>query len=128
KARIFMNQTAQDCAVLNADDEGAQALAGRTRADVVRFSRRRTLAHGVFVRDGRITAKLNGHGEDIAPLSDVMLRGAHNVENVLAATACALWTGMAPSLIRDGIARFRAVAHRIELVRDVAGVRFYNDS
>jgi UDP-N-acetylmuramoylalanine--D-glutamate ligase len=128
KARIFMNQTAHDCAVLNADDEGARALAGRTRADVVWFSRRSALEHGVFAHDGRITAKLNGHDEDIGPVSEIPLRGAHNVENVLAATACALWTGMAPDQIRSGIARFRAVAHRIELVRAVGGVRFYNDS
>lgn len=128
KARIFMNQTAQDCAVLNADDEGARALASRTPADVVWFSRRQRLDHGVFVHDGRLTAKLNGHYEDIAPVSDITLRGAHNIENVLAATACALWTGMAPEQIGAGVARFRAVAHRIELVRDVAGVRFYNDS
>src|SRR5918994_2030784 len=57
KARIFMNQTAQDCAVLNADDEGARALAGRTRADVLWFSRRERLDHGVFVDNGRILAK-----------------------------------------------------------------------
>jgi UDP-N-acetylmuramoylalanine--D-glutamate ligase len=61
-------------------------------------------------------------------VSEIPLRGAHNVENVLAATACALWAGMAPEQIRAGIARFRAVAHRIELVRDLAGVKFYNDS
>ena len=128
KARIFMNQTAQDCAVLNADDEGARALASRTQADVVWFSRKEQLERGVFLRHGRITAKLNGHREDIGPVTDIALRGVHNIENVLAATACALWTGMSSELIRAGIARFRAVAHRIELVRDLGGVRFYNDS
>jgi UDP-N-acetylmuramoylalanine--D-glutamate ligase len=128
KARVFTNQTEADCAVLNADDEGSRALASRTRADVVWFSRRQRLDHGVFVHEGRITAKLNGHDEDIGPVDEIPLRGAHNVENVLAATACALWTGMAPDLIRRGIAEFRGVAHRIEFVRDIAGVRFYNDS
>jgi UDP-N-acetylmuramoylalanine--D-glutamate ligase len=128
KARIFANQTPADCAVLNADDEGARSLAPRTRADVLWFSRLRRLDHGVFVHDGRITAKLNGHEEGVGPVGEIPLRGAHNVENVLAATACALWTGMAPALIRRGIAQFRAVTHRIEPVRDVAGVRYYNDS
>jgi UDP-N-acetylmuramoylalanine--D-glutamate ligase len=128
KARIFMNQTAQDCAVLNADDEGARALASRTQADIVWFSRTEQLERGVFLRHGRITAKLNGHREDIGPVTDIALRGVHNIENVLAATACALWTGMSSELIRTGISRFRAVAHRIELVRDLGGVRFYNDS
>ncbi|MGH7345467.1 MAG: UDP-N-acetylmuramoyl-L-alanine--D-glutamate ligase [Candidatus Rokuibacteriota bacterium] len=128
KARIFANQTSADCAVLNADDEATRALASRSRAPIVWFSRRRELSHGVFVRDGRIAAKLNGHVEEICPLSEIFLRGQHNVENVLAATACALWTGVSPASIRAAIGRFRGVAHRIEWVRDLAGVKYYNDS
>ena len=50
------------------------------------------------------------------------------MENVLAATACALWTGVSPAAIRTAIGRFRGVAHRIEWVRDLAGVKYYNDS
>jgi len=128
KARIFANQTEADCAVLNADDPDTVALAGRTRARVLWFSRQRSLDHGVFVRDGWIVAKLNGHAEPVAPVAEVSLRGAHNVENVLAATAGALWTGMEPATIRKGIAMFRGVAHRIERVHDARGVTFYNDS
>jgi UDP-N-acetylmuramoylalanine--D-glutamate ligase len=128
KARIFRHQTAADCAVLNADDEAARALAGRTRATVVWFSRRQPLAHGVFVQDAWIMARLNDHLEAICPLAEIPLRGAHNVENVLAATACALWVGLAPAAIRRAIGRFRAVPHRLEFVREVGGVHFYNDS
>jgi UDP-N-acetylmuramoylalanine--D-glutamate ligase len=128
KARIFANQTSADCAVLNADDEPTRALASRVNAPIVWFSRRRELSHGVFVRDGRIAAKLNGHVEEICPLSEIFLRGQHNVENVLAATACALWTGVSPTAIRTAIGRFRGVSHRIEWVRDLAGVKYYNDS
>src|SRR6185369_9670342 len=104
KARIFANQTSTDCAVLNADDEATRAMASRAKAPVVWFSRRRELSHGVFVR------------------------GQHNIENVLAATACALWTGVSPAAIRAAVGRFRGVAHRIEWVRDLAGVKYYNDS
>jgi UDP-N-acetylmuramoylalanine--D-glutamate ligase len=128
KARIFLHQTPSDCAVLNADDEATAALAGRTRAPIVWFSRLRTLEHGVFVRDGWVVARLNGHVDEICPVSEIALRGAHNVENVLAATACALWVGLALGAIRRGIAGFRAVAHRIEFVREVRGVQVYNDS
>jgi len=128
KARIFLNQTEADCAVLNADDEAARALAPGARARVVWFSRRRPLEHGVFVRDGWIAAKLNGHVEEVCPVAEIRLRGQHNVENVLAATACALWTGLGASAIRRGIGRFRAVAHRIEFVRDLRGVQWFNDS
>jgi UDP-N-acetylmuramoylalanine--D-glutamate ligase len=128
KARIFLNQTEADCAVLNADDDGARALATRTRASVVWFSRRRPLERAVFVQDGWIVANLNGQVEQISPLSEIFLRGGHNVENVLAATACALWTGVAPAAIRRAIARFRGVPHRIEFIRELEGVQYYNDS
>ena len=128
KARIFANQTASDCTVLNADDAPTRGLAARTRADVVWFSRRRPLDHGVFVRDGWIVAKLNARVETICPLSDIFLRGQHNVENVLAATACALWQGLPAEAIQRGIAHFRGVAHRIEPVRDLRGVHYFNDS
>jgi UDP-N-acetylmuramoylalanine--D-glutamate ligase len=128
KARIFANQEASDCAVLNADDAATRALASRARADVVWFSRQRPLDHGLFVEDGFIVATLNGRAERICPLSDVFLRGQHNVENVLAATACALRAGVAPDAIRRGIAAFRGVAHRIEPVRELGGVHYYNDS
>ena len=128
KARIFLNQTAADCAVLNADDVPTAALASRTRAHVLWFSRQRALAHGVFVRHGWVAAKLNGHVEEIMPLGEIGLRGQHNVENVLAATACALWLGLPAAAIRRAVGRFRAVEHRIEFVRDLRGVQFYNDS
>ncbi len=128
KARIFANQTESDCAVLNADDPDTAALAPRTRARVLWFSRSRALGHGIFVHDGWVVAKLNGHAEPVCPVGEIQLRGAHNVENVLAATACALWTGMEPATIRKGIAGFRGVAHRIERVLDAWGVTFYNDS
>jgi UDP-N-acetylmuramoylalanine--D-glutamate ligase len=129
KARIFRNQTWTDCAVLNADDPAVSLLASRTRGRVVWFSRRRPLDHGVFVtEEGWVAAKLNGHVEAICPLAEMQLRGQHNVENVLAATACALWLGLGAAAIRRGIGRFRAVEHRIEFVRDLRGVQFYNDS
>ena len=114
--------------MLNADDAQTAALASRTRARVLWFSRLKALDHGVFVRDGWVVAKLNRHVEEICPLAEITLRGQHNVENVLAATACALWTGLAPEAIRRGIAAFRGVSHRIERVAEERGVVYYNDS
>jgi UDP-N-acetylmuramoylalanine--D-glutamate ligase len=128
KGRIFENQTEADIAVLNADDPMASALAGRTRARVVLFSRQRALSHGVFCQGRWIVARLNGHEEQICPLDEIFLRGQHNVENVLAAVACAIWTGAAPERLRAAIAGFRGVEHRIEWVRELQGVIFYNDS
>jgi UDP-N-acetylmuramoylalanine--D-glutamate ligase len=128
KARIFLNQTPDDCAVLNADDEVAAGLAAGTRARVVWFSRQRPLDHGVFVAEGWIVARLGGPLARICPLSEITLRGAHNVENALAAAACALRMGVAPEQIRRGIGAFRGVEHRIEPIRELDGVTYYNDS
>jgi UDP-N-acetylmuramoylalanine--D-glutamate ligase len=128
KARIFANQSAADCAVLNADDPVAAGLAARAIGRVLWFSRLAPQEHGVFISDGWIVARLNGHVESVCPVGEITLRGQHNVENVLAATACALWTGMAPETMRRGIAAFRGVEHRIERVRDDRDVVFYNDS
>ena len=128
KARIFENQRPDDGAVINADDPGARALAAGVRGDLVWFSRRHALPRGVFVSDGWIVARLHGRSESICPLADIALRGAHNIENVLAATAAAGWLGVAAPEIRAGIAAFRAVAHRIEYVRSVDDVAYYNDS
>src|SRR2546430_4366892 len=114
--------------LFRSDDEATAALARRTRAHVVWFSRRGPLSHGVFVRDGRIAAQLNGDVEEICPVAEIFLRGAHNVENVLAATACVLWMGLAPEAMRRAIGRFRGVAHRIEFVRDRRGAAYYNSS
>src|SRR5258705_10858871 len=128
KARIFANQTSADCAVLNADDEATRAMASRAKAPVVWFSRRRELSHGVFVRDGQIAAKLNGHVEEICPLSEIFLRGQHNIENVLAATACALWTGVSPAAIRAAVGPFRGVARRMQWGRRPAAPNNHKQS
>jgi UDP-N-acetylmuramoylalanine--D-glutamate ligase len=99
--------------VLNADDAGASAMASRARGRVLWFSRRKPIDRGVCVRDGWIVARIADAEERIGPVSEVTLRGAHNLENVLAATACARWMGVAPDAIRRGIAAFQAVPHRI---------------
>ena len=130
KARIFANQTEADCAVLNADDPGdggpgrphpRRACCGSAASG--RWHR------GVFVRDGWIVARLNGHVEPVCPVAEVSLRGAHNVENVLAATACALWTGMAPAAIRRGHRGVSAASRTASSACATrAGVAYYNDS
>ena len=128
KARIFRAQGRGDWAVLNADDPGASALASRVSARQLWFSRLRPVPHGTWVRDGWVTLSIGPDDQPVCPVSDVFLRGAHNLENVLAATACAGALGVPPVRLRAAIRAFRAVPHRLEWVRDRAGVAFYNDS
>src|SRR5208283_2666522 len=88
KARIFENQQADDFAILNADDPTCESLAGRTRAQVFWFSRTKEVKQGVYARDGRILFRDASSGQaggqrEIMLVSEIPLKGAHNVENVL---------------------------------------------
>ena len=128
KARIFENQTAEDFAVLNADDPTCAELAPRTRAQVFWFSRKKEVAQGAYVRDGRIFLR-DGSGQgEIMQVSEIHLKGAHNVENVLAAVCVGALLHCEPARIREAVQNFKAVEHRIEYVATVRGVEYYNDS
>jgi UDP-N-acetylmuramoylalanine--D-glutamate ligase len=127
KARIFENQTASDSAILNADD-GESAKYAPTGPRVFWFSRKKHVDQGAFVRDERIFFFQGGKEEVILDCSEISLPGAHNLENVLAATAAARLAGVEPLQIAAGIRSFAGVEHRIELVTEIHGVRFYNDS
>jgi UDP-N-acetylmuramoylalanine--D-glutamate ligase len=128
KARIFRNQSSEDWAILNADDPGAASLAPRVGARLLWFSRREPVVEGAWIRDGWVTLRFAGVDQPVCPVGEIFLRGAHNLENVLAATACAGAVGVAPDRLRTAIHAFRAVPHRIEWIRDRAGIAFYNDS
>jgi UDP-N-acetylmuramoylalanine--D-glutamate ligase len=127
KARIFENQTAEDFAVLNADDSAIVPYAP-TRPQVFGFSRKKNLQQGAFLRAGKIIFRRDGNEEEILDASEVPLPGAHNLENVLAAVVATRLVGAQPSQIAAGIRSFAGVEHRIEFVAEVQGVRYYNDS
>ena len=128
KHRIFMNQVPGDLAVLNADDEIVSSWATGLRAHVTSFSVKRELEEGLFLR-GREIISRTATRERVLLMSDEMkLRGRHNVENVLAALAAGLACGAAPESMRQTIKRFEPVEHRLELVSEIEGVKFYNDS
>jgi UDP-N-acetylmuramoylalanine--D-glutamate ligase len=128
KARVFENQRADDFTVLNADDPTTAGLAGRTRAQLFWFSRKKEVEKGAFVRGEHIYFR-DGHGErEIMPLGELSLKGAHNVENVLAGVSIGALAGCQPEQIREAVRNFKAVEHRLEFVAKVAGVDYYNDS
>ncbi len=128
KARIFENQTANDFAVLNADNEPAVAMAGKTKAPVYWFSRVKEVERGAFAREEYIVWR-DGAGERaILPVSEISLKGSHNVENVLAGVCVGMLAGIEPEQIRRAIGAFKAVEHRLEYVATVRGVEYYNDS
>ena len=128
KARIFENQTPSDFAVLNADNAPCVAMVSQTKAEVRWFSRLGEIKSGAFVQDGRIMWRDNHGDREIMPLSEINLKGAHNVENVLAGVCVGMLAGVEPALIRRAVAEFKAVEHRLEYVATVRGVDYYNDS
>ncbi len=128
KARIFENQGETDYTVLNADDPACTGLAGRTRARVVWFSRSREVEHGAWVKDGTIVFRDQGSDREIMPASATRLKGAHNLENVLAAVCVGMLTQIEPGCIRRAVEEFKAVEHRLEYVTTIRGVEYYNDS
>ena len=124
KHRIFMNQTADDVAVLNADDETVSSWASGLRAKVMWFSVRRELENGVFLRGDELV-----YGDRaLLRVNDLKLRGLHNVENVAAAFAAGIAAGANVESMAATAKQFNPVEHRLEFVAEVEGVRFYNDS
>ena len=128
KARIFENQKADDFTVLNADDPTTAALADRTKGQVVWFSRKKEVSCGAFVHNGTIFFRDSKGQREIMKVSEIPLKGAHNLENVLAGVTIGALVGCQPAQIRQAVANFKAVEHRLEFVAKIAGVDYYNDS
>ena len=127
KENIFTHQTKSDVAVFNADNADTLRLSGKAEGRVRLFSRLREAEDGAFLRDGHIVVRGNGEERTVMEVSDIRLPGVHNVENYLAAIAAA--DGLVPDgVIREFARTFGGVEHRIELVRTLDGVRWYNDS
>jgi len=128
KARIFENQRADDFAIVNADDATTAGLSDRTRAVLFRFSRKKEIDKGAFVRGEQIFFRDGQREREIMPLGEIPLKGAHNLENVLAGVSVGMLAECQPEQIRQAVQNFKAVEHRLEFVAKIAGVDYYNDS
>lgn len=130
KARLFAAQDADDTAVLNADDAavlqyGQTVGVGSRRT----FSVRERVENGAYLRDDTLVAVRPGSPDTALMRRDeIPLPGLHNVSNVLAASAIALAFGISPEVIRRAVGKFPGVAHRLETVATINGVRYINNS
>jgi UDP-N-acetylmuramoylalanine--D-glutamate ligase len=124
KGRLFETQRAGDFAVLNADDPVCVGYAERTRATAQWFSSGRKVTPGAHL----CADKLVLDGKLLMTAGEIPIRGRHNIENVLAASIAAARAGVSHEAIAAAVRTFRAVEHRLEFVRRVSGIDFYNDS
>ncbi len=128
KTRIFENQAPGDWAVVNADDPTVLRMAETGRAAIRLFSRRSRVADGTMVEDGWVVDRNDGASRRLVPLSAVHLLGAHLVDDVLAAATVGVLAGASPAAMTAAVDGFRGLEHAMELVAEVGGVRFVNDS
>ena len=128
KKQVYKNQKAGARLVLNLDNDDTVACAEEAKGNVVWFSRRNKVENGVFLRrDGMICCSTDGKEEQILNASELIVPGAHNTENMMAAFAAAAGY-VPPAVMADSARRFSGVAHRMEIVCRRNGVTYINDS
>jgi UDP-N-acetylmuramoylalanine--D-glutamate ligase len=128
KARVFENQQADDWAVVNADDPGAVRLAGDARATTRLFSKGSALDEGTVIEHGWIVSRTGEVAERLVRVDRIRLLGPHLVDDVMAAATAARLAGAGADAIGRAAASFTGLEHAMELVAEIDGVRFVNDS
>jgi UDP-N-acetylmuramoylalanine--D-glutamate ligase len=124
KARLFENQRPEDFAVLNADDPVTKGYAEHTASKSLFFSSTSKVESGAWLDRGQVTLD----GQILMGTAEVPLRGLHNLENTMAAAIMARLVGATHEQIRAAVMSFPGVEHRLEFVRQLGGVAWYNDS
>lgn len=128
KEKIFAQETAEDFLILNYDDELTREMINRAACRVFYFSRQRELSEGAFIKNNRLVIKIGGEIHELCMVDELGIKGGHNVENALAASLMAYLAGVDAEKISKVLKSFQGVEHRIEFVREIGGVKYYNDS
>ena len=128
KRNIFINQAAGQITILNYDDPEVRTWGKYSKGTLCYFSRRAVLPEGVYMKDGSFFIKWKNAVKEICNKDELQIFGAHNEENVLAAIACGFFAGVTPEKMRETLLGFKGVEHRIEYVKTINGVPYYNDS
>ena len=128
KENIILHQNAFGRAVLNEDNEVTNGFAKDARGELMMFSRRQAVPYGAWLDDhNEIILSFGGKQVPVMNAAEIKIPGKHNIENYMAAF-CALWGYVDPHIMAQVAREFGGVEHRNELVRELDGVRYYNDS
>lgn len=127
KARIFMNQSSSEYAVLNADDADVKKLTSSIHAATFYFYYEKEVPYGIYSKNHHLYLN-NGSGQIQLTLDNPHLRGIHNLTNTMAAVAISKICGCPPEAIQKTINHFKGLPHRLECFQDCHGIKFYNDS
>ena len=128
KARIFVNQRSPDLAVISADDTAVRALAASINAEVFFFSQSHACENGAWHNGLFHFIRSRDRHQVTFDAAEARLKGAHNIENMLAAGSVGFLCGLPADVIRDVLLSFTGLPHRMEFVDEIRGIRFFNDS
>jgi UDP-N-acetylmuramoylalanine--D-glutamate ligase len=128
KKKIYVNQTQNDFLILNQDDVHTRDLGKDCLAERIMFSSKTELEKGIFLRDNKIVARLQGDEREIISIVDLSKGLQWQIENVLPAIAIALLLDVPQEAMRQTLKNFTGLEHRLEWVRTMNGIDFVNDS
>jgi len=128
KAQIYKNQKEEDILILNYDDPLVKKLALGAKSHVIFFSRKNKLEEGIYVLDDNLVINIGEGPIPICKTAEISIKGNHNLENAMAAIGAAYILGLQPEGIKETLVSFPGVPHRLELVTELNGIKFINDS
>ncbi|OGW55156.1 MAG: UDP-N-acetylmuramoylalanine--D-glutamate ligase, partial [Nitrospirae bacterium RIFCSPLOWO2_02_42_7] len=128
KFRIFENQDTSDFTIINGDEQWYEDALKMARGKAIPFSRKKLIKNGVYIDNGKMISSIEGNSGEIINISEIRIKGIHNLENAMAASAAALVWGCSRDNIANTLREFSGLEHRLELVKVVNGVRYYDDS
>ena len=128
KFKIFANQDKNDYLILNYDDEILRQLEGQISPKIIWFSTREELDDGIYCKGDKIIVNSYRFEKFYISLENIKIKGRHNIENILASIAIALTYKINSKVIIDTLEKFKGLEHRLEFVRRINGIDFYNDS
>jgi UDP-N-acetylmuramoylalanine--D-glutamate ligase len=128
KARIVMNQTENDILICNADDDWTHKVIRQQRPAMMQFSSKQKLESGAFVENGMLVTRMGEEKHSIISVDEISIKGEHNLQNAMAATLTAQLVGVTPAYIKSTLKNFKGVEHRQEVVKEVNGITYINNS